>query len=311
MNGRKVFDEFKVNLLLDVIDRRYALSWSSFAQEIADVGLCLLANVDLILSCTDNALARVETTRVARVLGVPMIDGGVMAKGIASGRSAWFATDRKAACYFCGISEVRRAEILTYAASASLGCRASAEVSTMTGSSRTVWETAAAMLSLIQQWQRGMISVERSFAVRLQSDIAMEWSSLHLNLPWSATCPWHDEEREKWRSIPEDRPIREAFAASELRIQLPWPQCLAARCRLCDTRSQPLRRVAWVRRKAVCVGCGARGSCEPIEVIDTLASTDARADLTPQQLGLPKQHLYLFRRSFVPVTRKDFDEPGP
>ena len=307
--GNEIFDDFKGGLLLDEIKRRYTLSWSAIAQEIADVGLGFLTSRKLILSCTDSALARVETARVAHVLGVPIIDGGVMGEGIAAGRAAWFAADYKAACYLCGISEMRRAELLTYAASVSLGCRPIDESPSMTGSLSAVHETASAMLSLIQEWQRDTVSLESSFAMRLISNTAQKWSKFHLDLPRSTTCPWHDEVSGRWRSIPEDRPFREAFTGNELCCQLLWPQCLIARCHRCGTRSEPLRRVAWVRRKAICAGCGAKGSCEPIEVIDTLASTDPRANLTPQQLGLPKQHLYLFRRSFVPVAKKDFDEP--
>jgi molybdopterin/thiamine biosynthesis adenylyltransferase len=306
-NGTKVFREFKVNLALNEIHRCFALSWNGFTTEIADVDLSLLASTRLILSCTDSTLARVETTRVARILGIPMIDVGVMGHEIAVGRVAWFAANSGAACYLCGISEKRRSEILSYAASSSLGCRTHEEFPSMTGVLNTVRETAATMLSFIQRWQM-FISLDHSFAVRLQLDQAEEWSQLHLNLPRSATCPWHEKETGIWLSIPEDRPICESFPDEKLCLQLLWPQCLTARCSRCGARSEPQRRVPWVRRKAVCTSCGARGTCEPIEVIDALASNDVRAELTPRQLGLPKQELYFFRRCFVP-TKKDFDEP--
>lgn len=305
--GNKALDQFKVNLLCDEINRRYGLHWSAIAEEIADVGLGLLTGIDLILSCTDSTLARVETTRAAHILGVPMIDGGVMSKGIAAGRVSWFTANRNAACYLCGISEIRRAMVLTYAASASLGCSVGdEEFPAMTASFRTVQETATAMLLLLLQRQRGRVPIERSFAVRLQDDLQEQWSQFFLDLPRSVTCPWHDNEPEKWSPILEDKTIKEILTDDNFLIQLPWPQCLTAYCRVCGTDSKPFRRLAWVRRKAICTHCGTKGSSEPVEVIDTLLRTDQRAKLMLWQLGLPKQHLYLLRRSFVPTKRKDF-----
>jgi molybdopterin/thiamine biosynthesis adenylyltransferase len=303
----KAIGEFKVKLLLDEIHFRFALNWRALTEEIADIGLNFLAHAQLILSCTDSALARIETTRVARVLGIPIIDGGVMGNEIAEGRATWIAATHKAACYLCGISGKRRGDILSYAVSASLGCRTGEEVPSMTGNWDTVHVTAATMLSFIERWQMGNLPLDHSFAVRLQSDKG-EWSQLHLNLLRSATCPWHDKEAGPWCSLEDDRPIQEAFPDKKLYLQLLWPQCLTARCARCGTRSEPRRRVTWVRRKAICTTCGAKGTCEPIDIIDALASNDARTELTPRQLGLPSQHLYFFRHGFVPRA-KDFDEP--
>lgn len=306
IEGNRAFGEFKVNLLRDVVDREYGLHWSAIAEEIADVGLGLLAEIDLILSCTDSTLARVEVTRAAQILGIPIIDGGVMGRGIPAGRVSWFSANCEAACYLCGISERRRAMVLTYAASASLGCNAGEEFPAMTQSLRTVQETAAAMLALILQWQRGMVPLERSFAVRLQDDLKEQWSQFFLNLPHSTTCPWHESEPGKWSPIREDRTIEEVLTEKNFLLQLPWPQCLTAYCRVCGAHSEPFRRLAWVRRKAICIHCGTMGSSEPVEALETLSRTDPRAKLTLWQLGLPKQHLYLLRRSFVPAKRKDF-----
>jgi molybdopterin/thiamine biosynthesis adenylyltransferase len=308
--GIKALNEFKVNLLLDEIHYCFGNRWNALAKEIADVDLRLFAHTQLILSCTDSALARIETTRVARVLGISVLDGGVIGNGIAEGRVTWFATNQQEACYLCGIAEKRRAEILSYAASASLGCRVIEHISPMAGSLSAVKKTAAVMISFIQRWKMTMTSFDHSFAVRLQLNKTKSWSQLHIDLSRSSTCPWHDQEPGTWHYIPEDRPIREAFADEKLTLQLLWPQCVTARCYQCGARSELRQRVTWVRRKAICLACGAQGTCEPIEVIDTLTSTDPRASLTPKQLGLPIQQLYFFRRSFIPM-KKDPDEPAP
>jgi molybdopterin/thiamine biosynthesis adenylyltransferase len=307
-SSSKAVEPLKVKLLVDGIGSRFSLSWEGIAKEGADVGLHRMADYDIILSCTDNALARVETMRAARVLGLPMIDAGVMGDGITQGRVTYFAPHLEAACYLCGIAEARRAEILAYASSTSLGCRALEDFPSMTGTLETVRKTAAALLAILRRWEAGP-SMQASFARRIVSNGSNRWTYEEISIVQSVTCPWHVEEAGHWVTLDEDRPIREALSARNIRLQLLWPQCLEACCRQCGSTSRPLQRVAWVRRKMVCAACGASGATDPIRVIESVGVIDLEADCTPRQLGLPNRHLYLLRRTFVPATRKDADEP--
>ena len=309
--GADVFAHFKAELLVDAIWRQYALAWNGIAAEIADVGLGRLAACDLIISCTDSTLARLETSIAVRILGLPMLDGGVMGEGIAAGRVSWFSPAREAACYLCGISEIRRAELLSYAVSTSLGCRLFEETSNMTGTHDALRETARTMFRLIEAFSVGERSFENSFSSRLDGSRAMKpWIHKDLKMPRSISCPWHDVPEGEWLPLAYDRPIREALSGNDLRLQLVWPQCLEARCRLCGHRTSPQKRVALIRRKTVCTQCGAIGSCEPTKIVSSLGSGDSASDFTPRQLGLPERHLYLFRRTFAPVmTGKEVDEP--
>ena len=309
--GSEIFAHFKAELLVDTIRRQYALAWNSIVAEIADVGLGRLATCDLLISCTDSSLSRIETSIAARVLGLPMLDGGVMGEGIAAGRVSWFSPAREAACYLCGISDIRRAELLSYAISTSLGCRLFEETSNMTGTYDALKETAATMFRLIEAFSIDQLSFENSFSTRLDGSRAMEpWIHEDLKLPRSVSCPWHDAPEGEWLPLDYDRPIRDSLSRNDLRLEMIWPQCLEARCRLCGHRTSPKRRVALIRRKAVCTHCGAIGSCEPTKIVSSLGIGDAAADLTPRQLGLSEQHLYLFRRTFAPgMTRKEVDEP--
>jgi molybdopterin-synthase adenylyltransferase len=309
--GTKAFAQFKAELLVNLIREQHTLPWTSMTTEIADVGLGRLAACDLIISCTDSTLARIETAIAARAAGLPMLDGGVMGEGIAAGRVSWFPPVREAACYLCGISEIRRAELLSYAVSTSLGCKLPEEASSMTGTHDAIKETAATMFQLIEAFCAGESQFESSFALRLENGFLQKtWTHQDLKLPRSATCPWHDELTGEWRPLDYDRPVRDALDGSNMRLELSWPQCIEANCRLCGYRSSPNKRVALVRRKMVCAQCGTIGSYEPVKVINSLGAMDAAAAFTPRQLGLPEQHLYLFRRTFTPVRiRKEVNEP--
>lgn len=309
--GSEAFTHYKTELLVDWIRQQYGLAWEGLAVEIADAGLGVLSACDLVISCTDSTLARVETCLAARVLNLPMLDGGVMGEGIPSGRVSWFSPSREAACYLCGISDARRAELLSYALSTSLGCRLPAESPAMTGAPDTVRETAAAMLQLIQSFSSDKHCLKTSFSSRIEWDhMEKSWMQEDLKLPRSMTCPWHDLPEGEWLPLVYDQPIRNSLRGNNLRIQLLWPHCVEARCRVCGHQSSPNLRVARLRRKAVCAQCGAIGSHEPGRIFESIGLGDFAADLTPQQLGLPVQHLYLFRRRFVPMMRrKDVDEP--
>jgi molybdopterin/thiamine biosynthesis adenylyltransferase len=304
--GSDAFTRYKTELLVDWVRQKYSLTWESLAAEIADVGLGCLASCDVILSCTDSALARVETALAARVLNLPMLDGGVRGEGVPAGRVSWFSPSLEAACYLCGISEVRRAELLSYALSTSLGCRLPAEASAMTGTPDAVRETAAAMLELIQSFSIDKHCLKTSFSSRIERDHASQsWVRKDLKLPRSVTCPWHDLPEGEWRPLPYDQPLRGSLHGNKMRIQFLWPYCLEARCRVCGHQSTPNLRVARLRRKAVCPRCEGIGSYEPVRIVDSVGDGDFAADFTPRQLGLPKQHLYLFRRVFAPMIEKE------
>ena len=80
------------------------------------------------MSCTDNALVRAEVAYAARALEIPMIDAGVYGSAKAGGRVAHYPAGDQAACYLCALGEARRAELLSYGWSASLGCHLNNEV---------------------------------------------------------------------------------------------------------------------------------------------------------------------------------------
>ena len=99
--------------------------WIPHPVEIADVSWSHLRSLDLLISCTDNALARLETTLAARALGIPLLDAGVLGEAAEGGRLTFFSPHPDAACYLCGLTGQRRADLLSEASAVSLPCRLS------------------------------------------------------------------------------------------------------------------------------------------------------------------------------------------
>ena len=294
----------KAPLLQAEAARTWALSWGSATTEIADTGLAALAGYGLLCCCTDSALSRVETALVARLLSLPMLDCGVFGDGIPQGRVTWFATQQNAACYLCGMSENRRAQLLAYAASASLGCTPSPQEVSMTGTRDAVQHTAQVAMELLQSVSAGA-PPQRSTAWQLTKDRASGvWSSDPIALPQSEGCPWHDFLPGPLVSLPWDEPLvgslnRYALESTQVLLQLQWPLCTRAVCRNCGTDTEPMHRVAWVRRRLRCSHCNSLGTLEPLTCVSTVAPQDQLAACTPRQLNLPQHQLYRLRHALT------------
>ena len=283
----------KVEVLCEIA-AAHGLAWQALPVEVADVGLGRLAACDVLLSCTDSTLARVETALAARMLRLPMLDAGVQSDGVAEGRVTWFAASDEAACTLCGLSSARRAELLLYALSPSLGCAAPALTTPMTGAFSAVEATAQHMVELLE----GPVPA-RSSSLRLFASEG-EWRQKHIELTRSVECPWHSfPAAEEMVTMPQDTPLRQFLGPDEV-LELPWPICLRARCSNCRLLCEPMRRTAAVRRIVACPHCGQTGTLEVLADVHSISARDTEADRTPGQLGLPAGHLYHRRQTIFP-----------
>ncbi len=277
---------------VDVVRRmaaRRGLAWDAVEAEIADVGWMQLRGCDLLVCCADSVLARVETAGVARSLGLPMLEGGVASDGQPRGRVAYFPAAREQACYACGLSEHRLAEVLAYALSGSLGCVAGPDFRAMTGALAVLREVAGEMYGQIG----AMLGSDcgQAFALRLDVEAGLRE---RVTLSRSAGCPWHELPGvEDLSTLQDDEPIADALDDGGS-VELLWPVCLRAWCLACGLTVEPCRRTALVRRRGVCGRCG--GKLEPLESVGSLRAGDWTGDWaatrTPRQLGLPERHLY-------------------
>ncbi len=316
--GHAAFQQSKAVLLAEALGSGGAAHWTATSLEIADVGWADLQGADLLVTCTDNVLSRVETALAARHLGLPMLDGGLLPGPEAvpdramEGRVSWFAPAPEAACYLCGLSEARRGEVLTFAAAASMSCEplpSAAAMGAYPGVPATLQTTANLLAECIHAFfsrqaatQTAPASFEDSWAARLEPSSSAAQVTVHRLTP-SSTCPWHGS-REPLFAFPDDIPIRDLLATiagsyPDCRIQLTWPICLRARCRVCGAgQDNTAQRLAALRRRGVCAACGAIAQLEALRCVSTVGLRDPEAALTLAQLGMPPRHLYRLRQTF-------------
>ncbi len=275
--------------------------WRAFEAEIADVGLADLRACDVLLCCADSTLARVETAFAARSLGLPMLDGAIRSHAGSAesfeqqGRVTWFAPAADAACSLCALGESRRAELLAYALSPSLGCVAPPRFEPMSGTPAIVEAVAEAMLDLLAARAGAGFDISTSSAriVSLESD-----SPQVIELNRSAQCPWHQfGDPAALVHVAPGRSFASSFAElpADSLLEFPWPICLRALCRACGQPSRPLRRTAYMRRRNHCPHCVAAGTLEPLECIDRIWFHHPLSERTPAELGLPVHQLYRLR----------------
>ena len=317
--GPAILDSYKASVATSMLNGTEAFrskhcTWVAHRAEVADVGWGHLRSLDLLISCTDNAMARLETTFAARSLGLPVLDGGVLGGDTEGGRVTCFAPHPDAACYLCGLGEDRRAELLTLASATSLPCTVSPDAAM--GSSPQVSASLERTASGLIQELQGMVNsahVPRrawsaSWGMRLQpGDGTDGWRSERISLRRSASCPWHSGMRLPLVSVLVDQTFRQALAGLRIpfspRLQFPWPICLLAVCRVCGARDEQARRVALVRRSGVCKRCRSPHQLAPLRTVASVGENDPVAEMTPRQLGWADRPLLQLRRSLVPVTR--------
>ena len=282
----------KARLLAAAVQALDGLPWRSLPCEIADVGWKEILACDVLCCCTDSVLSRVETAWIARALGKPMLDGAVFGQGIRRGRVTVFPAAASTACFLCGLAEDRRAAVLSYAASASLGCQAPETVPAMTGALAALHAVADTMLAQVLSWQELTSSETRS--IHLTGAAADgEWHTGHVRLTRSATCPWHDGVPGALEPLPWDAPVRLALRGGARELVFNWPVCSEAVCDACGTQSRPMQRVARVRRSP-CPACGQQRQ-RPLRSIYRIQHGDLCSHFSPRQLGMPEQHLYWLR----------------
>src|SRR5262245_15118219 len=83
----------------------------AIVSEIGDIGLGVLARMDLVFSCLDNELARLELSWGCHRVDVPFVDAGLGTTNYSSGLVSIFPGSA-GPCYACRKGRQRRREIL-------------------------------------------------------------------------------------------------------------------------------------------------------------------------------------------------------
>ncbi|GAA3753698.1 ThiF family adenylyltransferase [Terriglobus aquaticus] len=287
----------KAELLARAAQAQAGLPWRAIPRPIADVGWQDLSDIDLFCCCTDSVLSRAETAWIARSLSKPLLDAGVLGDGIPSGRVTLYPPTTSAACVLCGLAEQRRAEVLGYAASTSIGCQVPESVPAMTASLDTLQQVAAATATQIEVFASApnLPATIAASSMRLSQSPGERWEAESFELARSLTCPWHEPPTATLRSLPWELPLAQALPGADWQLFLHWPVCTEASCSGCGTRTRPMQRVAQVRASA-CPACGTRRQ-QPLRAVHRICAQDTWAKFSPRQLGMPDRHLYWVRIS--------------
>lgn len=309
-SGRQLYGQSKSAVAASFL-RSHGVATTALPCEIADVSWHRLRDLDLLVSCPDNALARVETTLVARTLRLPLLDAGVLGETAEGGRVSCFSPVDEAACYLCALSEQRRADLLSFAASASLGCRPSPEAAMRDAplGRNALQHTATILVQVLWRWFLAPSEPPaQSSALRLYPRDGA-WREERVTLRRSASCPWHPRPHGPFVSVEPDQTFAEALhafpAGDSRRIQFAWPVCLLAVCECCGALDAQPRRVALVHRQGRCPHCNTPQPLTPRHTVASIGSSDPMAQKTPRQLGWSDRQLFVARPVFTPGREQE------
>lgn len=264
--------------------------------EVADVGFQDLSGLDVIFSCVDSDLARLEVAYISTRLDLPVSDAGLGAENYSRGRVSWFG-GRASACYSCLLPRQNRREILSLSDAPVRSCWASPsdESDALPG---TPMMAAIVGSMQVDLGLRSLLAGNRTEGWSVELSLDPSPVTARFVLRKSVSCPFHDKTH-KLVGAPADlrstvRELLDTFDGADPVLVLDWPVCASAVCADCLHRWAPLRRLAAFRRRGVCPQCGSRRVREE-ETFRSLTRHSAWASSALGSLGLPERHLYSVR----------------
>jgi adenylyltransferase/sulfurtransferase len=273
---------------------------SAVVGEIADIGLGVLRRADVVFSCLDNEMARLELGWACWRLDRLLVDGGLGWINYSSGQVTVFPGGGGAPCYACRKGADRRRELLQELQGREDPCwrkerlAAAGEAVATTPVMASVVGAVQVELALRTRGQPRDLH-GRTCRITLHPVAALE----SLVFDQSPTCPLHDPvsamtsvvecpdaRSTEWTPID----VMRACDRPQGHIVLDWPMTARAECRSCTHRWEPLVRRARFRKQP-CPRCGADDAAETdvLTVIDWDSQWSSR---TLAELGLPAAHIY-------------------
>jgi len=273
---------------------------SAYVGEIADLGYGVIRRADLVFSCLDNEMARLELGWACSRLQKTLVDGGLGLMNYSSGQVTVFPK-QGGPCYACRKGAERRRQLLQDLQGREDPCWRKEEGA----EGGEAIATTPLMASVVAAFQvelglRALQSHDtdeagRSYRVTLHPTPSLEQGTFER----SPACPLHDpmsvvtEVREcaaarsdRW--TPLDL-LREAGQPDGC-VALDWPVTAKARCRSCGHEWEPLLRRARFRRQR-CPACRGTDLVET-EVVAFVRADSPWAGRTLAALGFPGAHVY-------------------
>jgi ThiF family len=271
-----------------------------YVGEIADLGYGVLRRADVIFSCVDNEMARLELSWACSRLRKTLIDGGLGLMNYSSGQVTVFPKEN-GPCYACRKGADRRRQLLQDLQGREDPCwRKNEAIEAAEGVATTPLMASVVAAFQVELGLRGLQagdadSVGRAYRITLHPTPSLE----PLLFERSPTCPLHDSASimRAVRECPEARSdawtpadlLREADCIDGYLV-FDWPMTSKARCRACGHQWEPLLRRARFRLQR-CPGCDGVDLVET-EVLSGLRATSPWAERTLADLGLPRGHVY-------------------
>jgi molybdopterin-synthase adenylyltransferase len=267
------------------------------AAEIADTGLALLAGQQLLFSCVDSDLARVEIARISTKLGIPVCDGGLGAPDYSCGRVTWFP-GRTGACFACLLTPRKLRRLLTLWDATVRPCEMRHPGEPYPSTPTMAAITGALQVELGLRHLLGGVGKQgesRTAVITLDAGPRLET----FRTPVSSACPFHDLPAEDLVPAPGPDATLGDFLSGYgpgSYLALDWPICTGAQCRACGHGWAPMRRSAVFRTQGACPACRSRDILER----ETTRAVDAQSKWAVRTLGsfgLPEHHLLTVRRA--------------
>lgn len=242
----------------------------------------------VVFGCLDNFEARLRINELCLIAGVDLVDGAIDARH-ASVEHFPFSTGRTQGCYECGLPESAYQRV---AQRYSCGGMRRAGLAERKVPTTIVTSSLAGALMVSWGLRMGGAPGETPGPRRVLVD-AIGARSQPTGIARNPACPacsglTHERiERLVWRA---DDPMRFGLAAQDLRIRLPEPVVLGARCTACGAdASLALRPGSRLRSHTTdaicCLSCGADGvsvdARDQVSLAELLAATGGRPPELP------------------------------
>ncbi len=270
-------------------------------REIADVGFHDISLADMIFSCVDSDLSRLEIAYISTKLDLPVVDAALGTQNYSHGRVTFFA-GKTSACFGCRLTSQRRRELLTLWDAEAHSCAVDAlpiedRVFPSTPTMAAVvgaLQVEVGLRSLIA-YQQG--KPRKSVSVEITIDEPMHLDKIQV--PVSDACPFHDsdgaliESPGPYTQTTVTHLLESAQLSNAPRsaLALDWPLCTMAKCLDCGHSWHPMLRIALIRKKGACPACQSHRIADQ-QSVRTLVYGGPWASFTLAQLGLPERHLH-------------------
>jgi adenylyltransferase/sulfurtransferase len=272
-----------------------------YVGEIADLGYGVLRRADVIFSCLDNEMARLELSWACSRVRKPLIDGGLGLLNYSAGQVSLFPGER-GPCYACRKSPERRRQLLRDLQGREDPCWQKADaIEAAEGVATTPLMASVVAAFQVELGLREIqnttapATVGRAYRITMFPVPALEAAVFER----SPTCPLHDPASivRCVRECPEGRSDRwtpgdlfQQTGLSDGYLALDWPMTSKARCRSCNHAWEPLVRRARFRHER-CPRCGGADLVE-VDVLTGVRAGSPWALRTLAELGLPRGHVH-------------------